>query len=109
MEELAPERSAVKEALLQLRIDAWTFEADAGARPNSVRETFLEEIGAADLYIGLFWKELGDYTQEEFEHARRLQKTVLVYEKRIELHGRHPRLQSFLDELGRVDSGLTVR
>jgi hypothetical protein len=32
MDELAEERAAVRKALGQLKIDAWVFEVDAGAR-----------------------------------------------------------------------------
>ena len=37
MAELAPERKLVKEALDQLRVDAWVFEEDAEARPGNRR------------------------------------------------------------------------
>ena len=47
MSELAPERRLVKEALDELKVDAWVFEEDAGARPESIEETFLEEVEAA--------------------------------------------------------------
>src|SRR5689334_8191743 len=70
MQELAPERREVKSALDELKVDGWVFEEDAGARPQSVRQTYTEELDGADLYIGLFWKEYGDYTVEEYERAR---------------------------------------
>jgi hypothetical protein len=48
------------------------------------------------------------YTIEEFEHARKLGKDCLIYEKRAALDGqRDPRLQGFLDRLGNVETGLT--
>ena len=71
MEELALERAVIKAALDELCIDAWVFEQDAGSSPRSIEETFLREVGTADLYIGLFWKTYGAYTIEEFEHAKR--------------------------------------
>src|ERR1043166_2652469 len=98
MEELAPERQAVKKALDAVKVDAWEFEHDAGARPESIQNAFLKEVETADLYIGLFWKGYGDYTIQEFEHARKLGKDCLVYEKRSDLDGqRDPKLQAFLD------------
>jgi eukaryotic-like serine/threonine-protein kinase len=110
MQELAPERQALKAALDALKVDAWVFEQDAGARPVSIEKAFLEEVEAADLYIGLFWKGYGDYTIEEYEHARRLGKDCLIYEKRAALNGqRDPRLQEFLDRLGNVEKGLTIK
>jgi len=44
MQELAPERQAVKAALGELIVDAWVFEHDAGARPVSIEKVFLEEV-----------------------------------------------------------------
>src|SRR5215831_12894519 len=110
MQELAPERQAVKEALDALKVDAWVFEEDAGARPVSIQKAFLEEVKAADLYIGLFWKGYGDYTIEEYEYARKLGKDCLIYEKRADLNGqRDPRLQKFLDGVSDVKTGLTIK
>src|SRR5215475_448878 len=110
MQELAPERQALKTALEALKVDAWVFEQDAGARPESIQKAFLGEVEAADLYIGLFWKGYGEYTIEEYEHARKLGKDCLIYEKRAALNGeRDSRLQQFLDQLGDVKSGLTIK
>ena len=110
MQELAPERQALKAALDALKVDAWLFEEDAGARPESIQKAFLEEVEEADLYIGLFWKGYGDYTIEEYKHARKLGKDCLIYEKRTALNGqRDPRLQAFLDGLSNVKEGLTIK
>src|SRR5262249_19732711 len=110
MQELAPERQAVKAALDAMKVDAWVFEQDAGARPVSIQQAFLQEGEAVDLYIGLFWKGYGDYTVEEYEHARELGKDCLIYEKRAALNGqRDPRLQAFLDRIGNVEKGLTIK
>jgi len=110
MEELAPERAAIKSALAELNVDAWVFETDAGARPGTIRQTYLKELDGADLYIGLFWKGYGDYTIEEFESARSRGKDCLVYEKREAIEGaRDPQLQAFLERVGKVETGLTVR
>jgi len=110
MEELGPERQALKAALDALKVDAWVFEQDAGARPESIQKAFLGEVEAVDLYIGLFWKGYGEYTIEEYEQARKLGKDCLIYEKRAALDGqRDPRLQTFLDRLGNVETGLTIK
>ena len=110
MQELAPERQALKAALDALKVDAWVFEQDAGARPVSIETAFLGEVEVADLYIGIFWKGYGDYTIQEFEHARKLGKDCLIYEKRVALDGqRDPPLQAFLDRLGNVETGLTIK
>src|SRR5215472_5965149 len=110
MQELAPERQLLKAALDALKVDAWVFEQDAGARPESIEKTFLEEVEAADLYIGLFWKGCGDYTIEEYKYAQKLGKDCLIYEKQSGLNGqRNPTLQAFLDQLSNVKSGLTIK
>ena len=36
MQELAPERVAIRDALDQLNLDGWIFEMDAGARPQGI-------------------------------------------------------------------------
>src|ERR1044072_3270583 len=110
MHELAPERLAIKPALEELKVDGWIFEKDADAWPQTIQETILEEVGKADLYIGLFWKAYGDYTIEEYEHARRLGKDCLIYEKRADIEGtREPRLEAFLKEIGNVEEGMTPK
>lgn len=110
MGELARERAAIKSALDELQIDAWVFERDAGARAGNIQQTYLTELDAADLYIGIFWKGYGEYTVEEFEHARNQGKDCLVYEKREEIEGtRDPALQEFLNRIGKVKGAVTIR
>ncbi len=109
MNELAPERVAVRKALEELRVGAWLFENDAGARPESIQTTFLEEIKEAKIYVGLFWKGYGAYTIEEYEHASKLGKDCLIYEKRSGIENRDKDLQHFLDTLNKVETGHTVR
>ena len=110
MEELEAERQVVKRALAERDIDAWVFEADAGSRSASAQETYRRELADAHLYIGLFWNGFGKYTHDEFEYARQLQKDCLIFEKRDDIEGkRDPTLQEFLQRLGDVKSGLTIR
>ena len=110
MEELAPERSAIRAALSELHVDAWVFEDDAGARSKTIQQTYQQEIAAADLYIGLFWRGYGDYTIDEFNCATEKSKDRLIYEKRSDIEGRRdPKLQAFLNQIGKVESGLTIR
>jgi tetratricopeptide (TPR) repeat protein len=110
MEELAAERDAVQAALDRLHVKAWVFEKDAGARPSTIQETYLGEIEAADLYIGIFWKGYGAYTIDEYEHAQTLGMDCLIYEKQSTPEDpRDPALQKFLDRIGGVTEGLTVK
>ncbi len=104
MAELAAERAAVKAKLAELGIEAFVFEDDAGARSQAIRDTYLDEIEAADLYLGLFWRGYGAYTVEEFDHAQALGLDCLVYEKH-DGSPREPALQAFLDRIGQVESG----
>jgi tetratricopeptide (TPR) repeat protein len=110
MQELADERRAVKTALDDMRIESFVFEADAGARPQTIEETFLEEVEGADLYIGVFWRGYGRYTIEEYDRAAALGMDCLIYEKREAVDGqRDPELAAFLEGLGDVEAGLTVK
>ena len=108
MEELAAERDIIKAELKTLRIKAWEFEDDAGARPQSVQQTYLKGVEKTDLYIGIFWRGYGEYTIEEFEHAIKLGKSCLVYEKRSDIESRDPRLTAFLERIGKVTTGLVT-
>jgi hypothetical protein len=85
MQELAPERKVIRSALGELLVEAFVFEMEAGARPQSIQETYLEEVEASDLYVGIFWKGYGSYTIEEFEHAQILGMNCLIYEKRQDI------------------------
>jgi hypothetical protein len=72
MQKLALERREVRSSLDELEVNALVFEKDARSRAKSIQQTYLSEVDRADLYIGLFWKGHGEYTIEEFEHARKL-------------------------------------
>lgn len=109
MDELAEERRTIRASLGEMKLDVFAFESDAGARPQSTRETYLAELRAADLYIGLFWRRYGRYTIDEYEAARRDDVPCLIYEKRVHVEERDAELQSFLDQIGKVETGLTVR
>jgi hypothetical protein len=111
MQELADERRAIQAALSDKHMFSWLWEDDAGARPEPIRHTCLKEVEACDIYIGLFWLGYGQYTVEEYEHARRHKKPCLVYEKRIDIERRIAELLAFLKHIQQVenDEGLTVR
>jgi Domain of unknown function (DUF4062) len=110
MQELAPERAAIRVALTQLNMDGWIFEMDAGARPQGIQQTYKREIDDADLYVGVFWRDYGDYTIDEFTYANEKHKDCLIYEKRAGIEDqRDPKLQAFLNQIGKVETGLTVR
>ncbi len=108
MTELVEERRAVQAALSQYHMYGWLWEKDAGARPESIRLTYLKEVEACDLYIGLFWLGYDPYTVEAFEHARVHTKYCLIYEKYVDITHRDPQLQAFLDRINVANNDLTV-
>ena len=109
MEELADERRVVKSLLERRDIGGWLFEVDGDAREHSIRDTSLREVETADLYIGLFWRKYGEVTAAEYEHARRMGKSCLIFEKRTDLEpGRESGLRDFLGRVGQIDRGVTV-
>lgn len=79
MLELRDVREIVANALDEHGIEAWVYEANAGARPAGVVETSLREVEAADIYVGLFWQSYGEVTVQEYRHARALGKPAFVY------------------------------
>jgi len=87
MQELAPERIAIKTALSQLNLEGWVFEMDAGARPQGIQQTYRQQIDDSDLYIGVVWRKCGEYTIDEFEYAKGKHKDCLIYEKRTDIEG----------------------
>src|SRR5260370_38528699 len=111
MAELAEERRIVQSALSIYQMHGWLFEKDAGARPEPIRSTYLQEVEACDLYVGLFWLGYGPYTIEEFEHARTHHKPCLIYEKHLQVQRGDPAFTAFLDPLPQWNApdGLTVR
>ena len=109
MTELADERRAVQAVLSRLpNFCCWLWEDNAGARPEPIRSTYLAEVEACDVYIGLFWKEYGPYTIEEFNHARLHRKPCLIYEKHIDVGQRSPYLAEFLESIQHMEDPDTL-
>jgi uncharacterized protein YjbI with pentapeptide repeats len=94
MVELRDVRDIVDKALSDKGIRGWVYEKEAGASPESVEHTSLLEVESSDIYVGLFWKEYGEVTINEYRHARDLHKPCLAYirDKDIE---RDPLLEEF--------------
>jgi Domain of unknown function (DUF4062)/NACHT domain/Pentapeptide repeats (9 copies) len=96
MKELRDLRSIMRETLENRDFDAFLYESNAGARPDTVVEASLSEVEAADVYVGIFDTTYGEVTIEEFRHARSVNKPCFVY-IRDKNAAREPRLQRFLD------------
>jgi hypothetical protein len=111
MGELADERRAIKAAFTDAGINAWVFEAPdgAGAQPRPIQRAYLDELDQSDLYLGIFWRGYGEYTEDEYRHAAG-SKPCLVYEKHVDIAGtRDPKLQALLNEMSAVKDGLTIQ
>src|SRR5262252_3573008 len=57
LDELAPERAAVRDAISQLRLTPVYFEA--GARPYPPRELYRAYLSQSDIFVGLYWQRYG--------------------------------------------------
>src|SRR5262245_35540722 len=57
LDELAPERAAVRDAISQLRLTPVLFEA--GARPYPPRELYRAYLAQSDIFLGLYWQRYG--------------------------------------------------
>ncbi len=110
MGELAEERRAIQAGLSEYHMYGWLWEVDAGARPEPTRSTYLAEVEASDVYVGLFWLGYGQYTIEEFEHARKHKKPCLIYEKNVNIDYRTRKLKAFLKTIQQPENveGLTI-
>jgi len=97
MAELRDVREVVAKALDDRGIEAWVYEAHAGARPEDVVETSLSEVEAADIYVGLFWEKYGEVTVQEYRHARALDKPCFVYIRDKDIQ-REKALEDFLED-----------
>jgi predicted NACHT family NTPase/WD40 repeat protein len=107
MAELRDVREVVGAALKERGIEAFVYEEKAGARPDSVVETSLEEVENADLYVGLLWQKYGPVTVEEFRHAREHRKPCLIYIRDKDIQ-REKALENFLaDEVYDLQKGVT--
>ena len=91
--ELKEERLAVKElvlenALLKKHFDVFLFE-DLTARSKSANVTYIKEVDASDIYLGIFGFKYGiqgrdsfSATEREFRRAVKKSKEILIFLKR---------------------------
>jgi hypothetical protein len=107
MKEFKSEREEIKQKLGTL-FSTFVYEEDAGARSQTIRETFTEELLKCDLYIGIFGVGYGQYTEEEFESATERNMDRLIYEKKLVDEKRDEKLSAFFDKISHVDDGLTI-
>lgn len=102
LEELAPERRAVREAITGLHLSPVFFES--GARPYPSRDLYQAYLAQSDLFIGIYWQSYGrvlhtmDISGLEDEYRLSEGKPRLVYIK-TPAPQREPQLQNLIDRI----------
>jgi len=110
MEEFKNERIIIKHKLDNY-FSTFVYEEDAGARTQTIRDTYIKELLNCDLYIGIFGTGYGEHTIDEFRSARAKNIPCLIYEKVLtDAETRDKELTKFIDEISGVESkdGLTI-
>src|SRR5215211_240443 len=107
MQELAPERRAVREAIETLRLTPVMFEL--GARPHPPRVLYRAYLEQSDVFVGLYWESYGwvppgeDLSGLEDEYRLSGDRPKLIYIK-TPAPGRQPRLGELIARIQRDDS-----
>lgn len=109
--ELAEERAVLRDylrndPLLRRFFEAFLFE-DVPAADRRADELYLDEVAAAEVYVGLFGNEYGwedpegvSPTEREFNRATELGKQRLVFVKGADDKARHPKMQALVRRAG---------
>jgi predicted ATPase len=107
MQELAPERRAVREAIESLRLTPVMFEL--GARPHPPRALYRAYLEQSDVFVGLYWESYGwvppgeELSGLEDEYRLSGDRPKLIYVK-TPASGRQPRLGELIARIQRDDS-----
>jgi predicted ATPase len=102
LDELAPERAAVRDAITGLRLTPVLFEA--GARPYPPRELYQAYLAQSDIFVGIYWQRYGyvapgsQISGLEDEYLLAADKPKLIYLK-TPAQAREPALQALLDRI----------
>ena len=107
LQELADERAAVRDAILQLHLAPVMFEL--GARPHPPRDLYRAYLEQSHIFIGIYWQRYGWVAPGEtisgLEDEYRLSgdKPKLIYVK-SPAPDREPRLNELLDRIRSDDT-----
>ncbi len=107
LQELADERAAVRDAILQLHLAPVMFEL--GARPHPPRDLYRAYLGQSHIFLGIYWQKYGWVAPGEtisgLEDEYRLSgdKPKLIYVK-SPAPNREPRLKELLDRIRSDDT-----
>lgn len=106
LDELAPERTAAREAITQLRLTPVLFEL--GARPHPPRDLYQAYLAQSDIFIGLYWQRYGwvapnmQISGLEDEYRLAVDKPKLIYVK-TPAPARERQLQALLNHIKAQD------
>ncbi|GAA1860270.1 ATP-binding protein [Asanoa iriomotensis] len=107
LDELAPERAAVRDAVLGLRLIP--VMPESSARPHPPRDLYRAYLSESQLFVGVYWQRYGEgqgiSVEEEYVLAEELPK--LVYVKRPAPE-EDPQLRAMLDGI-REDARVSYR
>ncbi len=107
LQELAEERAAARDAILQLRLASVLFEL--GARPHPPRDLYRAYLDQSHIFIGIYWQKYGWVAPGEtisgLEDEYRLSgdKPKLLYIK-APAPEREPRLKALLEDIKSIAS-----
>ena len=111
LQELTPERQAVRDAVTRLRLVPVMFEL--GARPYSARQVYRDYLAQSQVFVGIYWQSYGSVAhgeeisalEDEYRLSARLPR--LIYVKRPAPQ-REPRLAEMLTRI-RDEGGVSYR
>ena len=98
MQELEDLRAHLHEKLEEVRINAFVYEVELGARPDDPETVSLLEVERTDVFVLVIGRSYGEITEREYDRARELNKPCLVYE-RLGRSTTDEKLQRFIDKL----------
>src|SRR6266536_6028450 len=105
--ELADERAAARDAILQLHLAPLLFEL--GARPHPPRDLYRAYLDQSHIFIGIYWQKYGwvapgeTISGLEDEYRLSADKPKLIYIK-TPAPEREPRLKALLEDIKSVAS-----
>ena len=96
LQELAEERTAVKQAIQQIHLTPVMFEM--GARPHAPRNLYRQYLAQSQIFVGIYWERYGWVAPEE---------TVSGLEDEYNLSGNMPKLIYIKQSLGNREDKLS--
>ncbi len=95
MAEFEDLRPFIDKALEDRGLRVFTFERNAGARPDSPTIASLDEVERADVYVGILGRRYGPITIAEYRRAQELEKPLFIYVRTVS--DRDEELEAFIN------------